>query len=112
MTDVNVDGLMCMEPGMVSTSSSSTFGLSNDIEQLKQPNDHDTDVRDIKSLSQEDETKHRLDEDEVEILEKGSKKNPRTSDQAERTYANDTGVDFTMIGVCSLSTSLKLTNKL
>lgn len=46
------------------------------------------------------ETKPRLGKDEVEILEREFKKNPKPTTQTKRQFADDMGVDLARINVC------------
>ena len=47
------------------------------------------------------ETKPRLGKDEVEILEREFKKNPKPTTQTKRQFAEDMGVELARINVCS-----------
>lgn len=49
------------------------------------------------------ETKPRLGKDEVEILEREFKKNPKPTTQTKRQFADDMGVELPRINVCSRS---------
>jgi hypothetical protein len=46
------------------------------------------------------ETKPRLGKDEVEILEREFKKNPKPTTQTKRGFADDMGVELARINVC------------
>ena len=46
------------------------------------------------------ETKPRLGKDEVEILEREFKKNPKPTTQTKRQFADDMGVELARINVC------------
>ena len=46
------------------------------------------------------ETKPRLGKDEVEILEREFKKNPKPTTQTKRGFAEDMGVELARINVC------------
>lgn len=48
------------------------------------------------------ETKPRLGKDEVDILEREFKKNPKPTTQTKRQFAEDMGVELARINVCSL----------
>jgi hypothetical protein len=51
------------------------------------------------STSKSNETKPRLGKDEVEILEREFKKNPKPSTQTKRQFAEEMGVDLARINV-------------
>jgi hypothetical protein len=52
------------------------------------------------STTRTNETKPRLGKDEVEILEREFKKNPKPTTQTKRQFAEDMGVDLARINVC------------
>ncbi|KAF4630315.1 hypothetical protein G7Y89_g7829 [Cudoniella acicularis] len=52
------------------------------------------------SAPKTNETKPRLGKDEVDILEREFKKNPKPSTQTKRQFAEDMGVDLARINVC------------
>jgi hypothetical protein len=52
------------------------------------------------------ETKPRLGKDEVEILEREFKKNPKPTTQTKRGFAEDMGVELARINVCQAFRSL------
>jgi len=54
------------------------------------------------STTKTNETKPRLGKDEVEILEREFKKNPKPTTQTKRQFAEDMAVDLARINVCSL----------
>ena len=54
------------------------------------------------SATKANETKPRLGKDEVEILEREFKKNPKPTTQTKRQFAEEMGVDLARINVRSL----------
>jgi bisphosphoglycerate-dependent phosphoglycerate mutase len=54
------------------------------------------------------ETKPRLGKDEVDILEREFKKNPKPSTQTKRQFAEEMRVDLARINVCSQSSPARL----
>jgi hypothetical protein len=52
------------------------------------------------STTKTNETKPRLGKDEVDILEREFKKNPKPTTQTKRGFAEDMGVDLARINVC------------
>src|ERR1700710_2094685 len=59
----------------------------------------------LPAASKTNETKPRLGKDEVEILEKEFKKNPKPTTQTKRQFADEMGVDLARINVRSFDTS-------
>jgi len=52
-------------------------------------------------ITKTNETKPRLGKDEVDILEREFKKNPKPTTQTKRQFAEDMGVDLARINVSS-----------
>ncbi len=59
----------------------------------------------IPNVAKQNETKPRLGKDEVDILEREFKKNPKPTTQTKRQFAEDMGVDLARINVSSDSAS-------
>lgn len=55
----------------------------------------------IPTAAKTTETKPRLGKDEVDILEREFKKNPKPTTQTKRQFAEDMGVELARINVCS-----------
>ncbi len=53
------------------------------------------------NTAKQNETKPRLGKDEVDILEREFKKNPKPTTQTKRQFAEDMGVDLARINVSS-----------
>ena len=54
----------------------------------------------IPTAPRTNETKPRLGKDEVDILEREFKKNPKPTTQTKRQFAEDMGVELARINVC------------
>jgi flagellar biosynthesis component FlhA len=55
----------------------------------------------IPTAAKTTETKPRLGKDEVDVLEREFKKNPKPTTQTKRQFAEDMGVELARINVCS-----------
>lgn len=57
----------------------------------------------LPTATKTNETKPRLGKDEVDILEREFKKNPKPTTQTKRQFAEDMGVDLARINVSSIT---------
>jgi hypothetical protein len=64
------------------------------------------------TLPKTNETKPRLGRDEVDILEREFKINPKPTTQTKRKFADDMGVDLARINVCKYDPRVKLISRL